>query len=294
MANIDASCSNTNPPLPHPLPDMPHYNHTVWTQRYLLLIVLLTATPGCTYERVVRDGWAQMRQLSNQSRPNDNHSGSSNPSHRNSTLWTIELQTFDNPNRRDHARNLITRLQNDAHLPDLWADHSLDHTRVYRGRYQDPHSPAATSDLRQTRMVRLDGQLRFAAARLVPLGDAAPLPTLDALDLKGRTGMYSLQIGFYDKTFGPEYQQAAAQAAQTLRQQGHQAFYYHGPHRSMVTVGLFTDDDFARNGAVWTYGQKIRSLQEQFPYNLANGRTIIEKVACKSIGEQPSSLVRVP
>jgi hypothetical protein len=91
-------------------------------------------------------------------------------------------------------------------------------------------------------------------------------------------------------------------AAARLRADGDQAYFYHGPNRSLVTVGLFTEQDFgveqqpAPDGGVLfipTYGQRVRELQKKFSYNLGNGRTIIEKSGDKKLGEQPSFLVRV-
>jgi hypothetical protein len=105
--------------------------------------------------------------------------------------------------------------------------------------------------------------------------------------------MYSLQIGFYDDAFGPDFRQAAEQAAAALHQQGEQAYYYHGPNRSLVTIGLFTENDFVQQGPQRAYGPQIKQLQQRFPYNLANGLTQIQKIDGRTIGEQPSFIVRV-
>jgi hypothetical protein len=61
----------------------------------------------------------------------------------------------------------------------------------------------------------------------------------------------------------------------------------------MVTIGLFTDADLISDGATQTYGPKIRELQQKFPYNLGNGLTIVQKLAGKTLGQQPSFLVRL-
>ena len=89
---------------------------------------------------------------------------------------------------------------------------------------------------------------------------------------------------------------ADAPAAAALREDGDRAFYYHGPHRSMVTVGLFTfDDDFIQEGKQRAYGPGIEELREKYPYNLVNGITVIQRNKDgETIGEQQSLIVRVP
>ena len=122
------------------------------------------------------------------------------------------------------------------------------------------------------------------------------------MDLKQHAGMYSLQIGFYDEAFGKEFRKAAEEMATILREDGVEAYYYHGPNISMVTVGLFDDSDLVKrevrmpNGLVSIqegYGPRIKVLQEQFPNNLGNGATVIDKIDGQNLGPQPSFLVRV-
>lgn len=261
----------------------------------LLTGILATLLIGCTYERVVHDGWAGLRKLadSQQQGPSAGSDAPAQPGP-STTQWAIHVLSFKGPARRRHAQSLIDQLKKQANLPDLWMNDDADQVHVYRGRYDDPASTTAQNDLRQTRMVKLDGEPAYQNAQLVPLGPAAAMATADPLDLRQHTGMYSLQIGYYDEAFGPEFRQAAEQAAKTLRGQGDPAFYCHGPTRSMVTIGLFTDADFGRDGAVWIYGPAIKALQEKYPYNLGNGRTLIQKVNGQQAGEQQSFLVRVP
>jgi len=183
-----------------------------WLKRDFGLVavcaVVLAVLSGCTYERVVRDGWGPMRELAG-----SNSTG-----------------TGDRVERRSNRQS----------------------------GSQEAHEAVGPLDLRQ------------------------------------HTGMYTLQIGVYDREYGQGYQRAAEQAVAVLREQQEQAFYYHGPHRSMVTIGLFTDDDFVIQEGRWSYGSSIRALQERFPYNLRNGLTMVEKQGGVTLGEQASCLVRVP
>jgi hypothetical protein len=60
----------------------------------------------------------------------------------------------------------------------------------------------------------------------------------------------------------------------------------------MVCLGLFTDDDFVKqpDGSMG-YGPRVRKLQEHFPYNLANGVTLLQHAPGQPPVAQPSFLV---
>lgn len=265
---------------------------TLW----VAVLGVLVVAAGCTYERVVYDGWANLRAMADPkpTLDSDKRPSSDKPDHQPQSRWAILLGTFHGAARHERARMLIRSLQRQAAIPDLWMQDAADQVHVYRGRYAHRHSAQAENDLRQTRLVSLEGQRPFTSAQLIPVGTgSAPAPT-DPLDLSRFSGMYTLQIGFYDDQYGNDYRQAAQRATAALRQQGHEVYFYHGPHRSMVTAGLFTDRDFIQRGAVRAYGPAIEALQKKFPHNLGNGLTLVEKVRGKEVGTQPSLLVRVP
>lgn len=125
----------------------------------------------------------------------------------------------------------------------------------------------------------------------------SPSRAVDSLNLNQPHyyDMFSLQILVYDSDYGLKFREAAEQAARTLRNDGDESYYYHGPHRSMVLVGLFTYEKAfdSHPGGQDTYSQTVRQLQKKFPYNALNGRTIIEKVKGKSNTIQSSFLVRI-
>lgn len=254
------------------------------------LCTLLCLGGGCVYKRVVKDGWAQLRALSDSpspSRARKKELASTTPEN---DKWSILIEQYEGQTGKRQATRLINQLHNQTRLPDLWVHEAPSHTLVYRGLYDRPTDTRAISDLRQTRLVRLKNGQSFTSAKLIALGSASET---SALDLRQHSGMYSLQIAYYDDAFGSKFRQAAEQAAQTLHADGNESFYYHGPHRSMITLGLFTNDDFVQKGVHQVYGPRIKALQEKFPYNLGNGRTIVEKVNNQSLGAQPSFLVRV-
>src|SRR5690606_17423075 len=86
----------------------------------------------------------------------------------------------------------------------------------------------------------------FATAFLAPpAGDpdpgAIPQYHLSRARIEfGAQSRYTLQIAVYESNNPAEARRAAEQAAAQLRADGEPAFYYHGPSRSMVTLGAFT------------------------------------------------------
>ena len=168
---------------------------------------------------------------------------------------------------------------------------------VYRGRYFVPDGFAAQDDLRQTRMIALGDDYPFQNVELVSLSESERQISADPLNLKQYRGMemYSLQIAVYDDAFGAKFREAAEQAARVLRSDAVEAYYYHGPNRSMITVGLIPYQQAfdSQIGRADIYSQYVREMQRKFPYNLLNGRTIIESPNTDNERQQPSFLVPV-
>jgi hypothetical protein len=62
----------------------------------------------------------------------------------------------------------------------------------------------------------------------------------------------------------------------------------------VVTVGLFDESDMTLRDGATAYSPRVKELQRRFPYNLVNGRTLVEKRSDGTkIRDQPSFLVRV-
>lgn len=261
----------------------------------MLTPLLLVLCSGCVEQRVVHDGWAWLGESGWKSTA---ASGSTNASAEGTAPatrsgWSIQVASFTGRRRYDQARQLAAQVRQSAGFGDVWIEDQGNRTRVLVGRYRTPDDYAAAEDLNLLRMTQIDDQMPFAAAELVPLGGQSPDESASPYDLKQFVGMYSLQIGFYDDAVGPEFRKAAERAVQLLREQGEQAYFYHGPHRSLICLGLFTDNDFTEVDGVRVYGDHIKQLQQKHPHNLANGYTQIEKHDGQAVAEQPSFLVRV-
>lgn len=282
----------------------------------LLLSLFLVAC--ATEQHVVKDTWGdfersvkgekfrygdretdQSRRLAHRntmSDPGDNVTAADDSLHPQSQeYWSILLASFTGSDQQKQASDLVDQLKH-LNISDAWFAEEDGYTHVYRGKFSDPTKPQVQSALRQSRMIKINDQRPFARARIVAAKPALAV-SQSQMDLKRYRdqGLWSLQIAVYDDQAGSNYKRLAEEAATNLRKDGDMAFFYHGPFRSMVTVGLYSYDQAwtQRLNVGDTYSPAIRKLQKKYPYNLYNGRTVIEKVGGKKVREQPSFLVQV-
>ena len=267
-----------------------------------LLVLAAAVAGGCELEtRVIRDGWAHFPADPS---PHDAHGRADAPT------WGVLLTQYRGRDSQAQARQLIQHLRREAGVTDAWAINAPNATSVYRGRFADPSTEAAHRTLTETRRIELDGERPFADARLtsphlggVTGGDGGGGGGGDPIDLAQYPNYYSLQVGFFDDHHGSDRRRAAEQWARELRDEEHQAYYYHGPTRSMVTIGLFryeqafTAVDDPRRQAdqarVDAYSGRVRQLQQEFPHTLANGHPLYLEDEQGRRQEQPTVLVRV-
>ncbi len=261
-----------------------------------LALILSCAFPACT-QRVVYDSWDQWvedtgavrggaRKVSARAAPRGQTQRTGG--------WALLLATFMGDQHQQDAREAAARLVSQANLPDVWLHDTVDRTLLYRGRYTDSDSDEAKNAQRQTRMIKFDGLRPFEDAQIVPIAETGTA-VAGPHDLRQFRDMYTLQVEVYDDDIGPKYRQTAQKRVEALREEGHGAYFYHGPHRSMVTVGLFARKQaFVLRGTTDTYAPAVRELQKNFPLNVHNGHSVVEKKGGKKIRDQPSFLVRVP
>jgi hypothetical protein len=210
--------------------------------------------------------------------------------------WAIEVARFEGRRADRKAERLADRLREELRIADVWWDtvgYDEDKAVVYRGQYVDPKGVIAQEDLQQTRRLRLDGRTPFELAELVDLGGTTFL-TDSPLDLSRHPGKYSLMIGYYDARLGEDYRLAAEEVAQMLRERGEEAYVYHVPDKSAVTIGLFDVDAFATgDDGQRTYSQAVREVQQKHPTLMGNGRTIVMKRDGRTLGEMQTYLIFV-
>lgn len=232
---------------------------------------------------------------------------------RREEAWTILIQAFRGESARADAAALLDSVRSAGGLGEACAEQRGETWIVAVGRYAGPDDRRAAADLERIRSITVGAARPYAAAKLVPPVVHGATPEYDlrnAKRLHGSWATYTLQVGVYSREDGgsprpqeiAEFRRFAEDAAAKLRSGGEQAFYYHGPFRSMVTIGLFSADEFDATTNPPTMSPRIRELRERFPYNLQNGRGIRRTVTFSTPSGQrtrmqridPSGLVAVP
>ncbi|MCC6581437.1 MAG: hypothetical protein IT440_13450 [Phycisphaeraceae bacterium] len=280
--------------------------------RAILLSATLPALTGCYEQRIVKDSFGEYRTLARESERGEHTDAQGKPSGGGgeaggdlaefnpagqTSIWAIPLESFDGDEQQRRALRLIYRLQRDRNVPDLWQRTEQGKTIVYRGHYVSADAGDAQSDLRQTRMIELDGIRPYQDVEVKRI-NFVPQAARSQLDLKRYAGqdLYTLQVGAYDDQFKGDPRKAAEDAAEELRKEGELAFYYHGPNMSVVTIGLWDyETAWSREvGVQDRYSEVVLKTQQQHPDNQLNGKPIWQKEGGQTPEKQGSFLVHVP
>jgi hypothetical protein len=208
--------------------------------------------------------------------------------------YSVLLATFNNPDgHAELAEFYRERLVNKLGWRDAFVVNHAGRSEVFRGRFRSVDG--ARAYLRQAKAHRAsDGSQPFASAMIVPLPgeDIGP----DEWNLRNSSATYSLTVAtFYnvpEKGF-TQRRRAAVEHCRDLREQGLEAFFYHGTTASHVMVGEFGRDAvsfFVRDGVEQTQinDPGITRLQQRFPHMAVNGGKEVEL-----IGTDPSGTKRV-
>ncbi|MCC6659778.1 MAG: hypothetical protein IT437_02710 [Phycisphaerales bacterium] len=199
--------------------------------------------------------------------------------------WSILIEAFAGPQAEASAREAVTRAQSTLGLDGAYPEKRGETWVLAYGHYTGPADPKAARDLARIKSTEYRGLRPLAGAYLSPEVLEGTLPEFDLRNVKksrGRWAMYTLQIAAYGvegagRVKPEDMEQARAKAEEAvvdLRRQGEEAFYYHGPNRSSVTIGVFEADDV--DAETHQESPRIRQLRERYPYNLFNGKGIKE------------------
>jgi len=210
--------------------------------------------------------------------------------------WTIVLATFNGPTAREDAARALPAIQAGSGFSGLFVEHRKRGSFVASGRYGSEADPSAAADLRRFRAYERDGVRPFGKAFLAPpvggaVGGRPEINLARAKEVFGRDAQYTLQVAVYESRNRDESMRAAEEAAYIYRQDGELAFYYHGPSRSMVTIGVFGDDDIDIEAGVES--ADLMLVRSRHPLNLFNGMAIRETTN-RQTRQQPSQLVQIP
>lgn len=262
----------------------------------LLLSVAAILLSGCVEQQTVRrNPWDQMfmdSDLYDVSSSETAISVQRNPTSQSMlSTYAVELGRYTGGDALDAYR--VAR--EDCGLANVWYAGAGVEMSVYAGRFTRPDSAEAMAVLDRVRNAEFNGTTPFADAQIVSV-NANAAQTLDPYDLRslrGR-GLYSLQIGFYDSSYGIDFRRAAEQAVKEMREDGIEAYYHHGPRRSMILLNAYTyNEAFTRQGTVDRYSNTIRTLQESYPHNVPNGESF-SRSAVEAGEVLPSFLIQVP
>lgn len=224
--------------------------------------------------------------------------------------WSIVIAVFNGDEQAALARQALAEIQTDGRLPEAFIQERGRATAICVGSYPGAEDRAAQSDLHRIQTMEFTaagGATKpYATVYLAPPIDAAPVK--NEYDLRtakrtfGKDALYTLQVGFYGREevnrLSPEdkktVQAAAEEAAAQLRREGELAFFYHGPNRSMVTVGVFGPEDFNPMNP-GNESRRLRDARRRHPLNLYNGQGYTGKTpGMREAKLVPSALVAVP
>jgi hypothetical protein len=222
--------------------------------------------------------------------------------------WSIVIAGAAGENADATARDMLHKVQTVGGLPEAYTERRGGSVVVAFGQYSGPEDRAAQRDLARLRDMELEGGKPFAGAVLVPPPfESLPgsIPEFDLNGVKrarGKDALYTLQVAIYTRlnTNAPkpeelaEFRKAAERAVVELRRGGDEAYYYHGPRGSTVTVGVFgpRDHDPLKPGSD---SFALLETRRKHPLNLVNGAQFLTRSRGQEKARpQPSFLVPIP
>lgn len=212
--------------------------------------------------------------------------------------WAILLGVMSGADAERQAMTLAAIARQEGGMNDAFLEKRGDGLAVLFGAYEDPGSDEAKRDLAKARAVRIaDGQPFASAIMAAPTvrGVAGSVPEYDLRNAKQFSrdaAKFTLQVGIYLRSDNrkpsadeiTEFRKAAEDAVRQLRAAGEEAFYYHGPEKSTITIGLFADERDVR----------IQEIRKRHPFNMVNGQRTTNARVEAGRGGQESFLVGTP
>jgi hypothetical protein len=221
--------------------------------------------------------------------------------------WSIVLLAAKDA---DVARQALERVRTRGGLNDAYVEQRGKAYVIAYGNYKDATSREAQSALARIREIKIDEAYPYAAAILSPppagqVGGEIPEYNLATVKKRvGRDAVYTLQIAVYgwaDRRKQPsaadlaEFRKAAEQAVIELRREGEEAYYYHGPFHSSVTVGVFGVKDHDDNKGDMFDSPVLQMARGKHPNHLVNGAGERPVGSGGKVGGlKPSFLVTIP
>jgi hypothetical protein len=197
--------------------------------------------------------------------------------------YTILLYTFTGPDHAAQAQRWKENTTSHAGWKNLRVVHEDGASLLYWGDY--PSVKAAEPDVRKAHAYKApNGEAIYSRAIAGPMpGSNFGPPEWDLLSSRG---VYTVLIGVYFDVPEKNYvgrKKFAVETVRQLRQQGYEAYYFHGPVRSHVSVGSFPlesvetlSDGTSLRRVV--KDERINAILKQFPNLSVNGAGVREAV----------------
>jgi len=209
---------------------------------------------------------------------------------------TVLLTEYKGPTAVQEAQRLAKELS-DQGLPDVFVVEGAQFASVCVGRYPSWKDEKADAMLKRVRFIRdARGQFPFMGVLLVPVPEAMPE---DPWPLEQAKGVFTLHVASWE---APGRMAKAQAYAAELRREGHEAYVYHGPRLSMVTIGAYGPEIFDEPGRIGQPGfvpkivdPAVRDLMEKkFSRMRLEGEEVPILKTEKGTTSIATQLVRVP
>jgi len=225
--------------------------------------------------------------------------------------WVLVLGTFTENDHESAAKNMIRGLRQIA--PEVTGARVHTNTKgslVVFGSYAGREDPKADRDQQWLKGIKHQNRTVFNRVMLTHIdlrgeGRLHPNDLLSARKAHPKVNpLYTLDVALWDdfdagKMKFEEIRRKAEGYAKQLRQQGHEAYFYHDEvnQRSIVTVGLF--DRRAINAQSGLFSLDVERAMKDFSTRLVNGEPLyefVDKYNQKHGGTKPQTpkLVEVP
>jgi len=202
---------------------------------------------------------------------------------------TIVLMEYKGEGGAADARRLAKELT-DKGLPGVFVVEGANLASVCVGRYSSWKDPEADAMLQRVHQIRdTSGQYLFAGVMLMPVPE---VPPENHWPLEKAKGYFTLIVASWE---APGRMAAAQAYAAELRSRGYEAYAYHGPTKSSVSVGAWGPEIFENPASVDLPGAKLKpvspavlELQRKFPRVRLEGQEVPPEV------HVPTYLGRIP
>lgn len=163
--------------------------------------------------------------------------------------YTIAVDAFAGIGHNRLAERQADDFARQTNLDGFWVDSDGLESYVHFGRYPAADDGALTRDKKKLEQLSLAGRFRprmiavrqATDAGLEGAGLTADTGPARAHDLRNAhpEAIYTLQVAIWDADFRGDRKQAAEQEAARLRSEGYNAYFYHGPRDSLVTIDAY-------------------------------------------------------